>query len=63
MNLFVTSVVAHFITSGDSQLEEVEHSLLAVALLGPLGHNMETVIPAIVSGHSNCPRSLTSVWE
>ena len=53
MNPFVTSVVAHIITSGDSQSEEAEHILLAVAPIGPLGHNMVAVIPASVSGHSN----------
>ena len=62
MNPFVTSVVAHIIRSGDSQSEEAEHILLAVAPLGPLGHNMVAVIPASVSGQSNRPRSLTSVW-
>ena len=53
MNPLVTSVVAHIITFGDSQLEEVEHILLAVAPIGPLGHNMVAVIPASANGQSN----------
>ena len=61
MNPLVTEVVAQSVTLGGSQLEKIEHPLLAFTPLGPLGHAMVATFPARVIGHSNRPRSVTSV--
>ena len=49
------SIVAHNSTLGRLQMLLAVHVRVAIALLGPLGHDIEVVLPIGVAGHSNIP--------
>ena len=55
------SVDAQDATLGDSQVPFSAHLLVAIAPVGPLGHDTLTVLSVAVSSHSNTPRSLSVV--
>ena len=54
-------MVAQVATFGDSQVLFSAHLLVAIAPVGPLGHDTLTILLDIVTGHSKTPRSLLIV--
>ena len=61
VNPLDTAVVAQVVTFGDSQVLFSAHLLVAIAPVGPLGHDTLTILLDIVTGHSKTPRSLLIV--
>ena len=61
VNPLDTAVVAQVATFGDSQVLFSAHLLVAIAPVGPLGHDTLTILLDIVTGHSKTPRSLLIV--
>ena len=61
VNLMDTVVVAQVATFGDSQVLFSAHLLVAIAPVGPLGHDTLTILLDTVTGHSNAPRSRITV--
>ena len=61
VNPLDTAVVAQVVTFGDSQVLFSAHLLVAIAPVGPLGHDTLTILLDIVTGHSKTPRSRITV--
>ena len=61
VNPLDTAVVAQVVTFGDSQVLFSAHLLVAIAPVGPLGHDTLTILLDTVTGHSKTPRSLLIV--
>ena len=64
LDIFLNSLdisVAQDAILGDSQVLLIVHLLVALAPVGPLGHDTLTVLSDVVTGHSNVPRSVLTV--